>query len=455
MEVEYLHRIQFGLNLTFHYIFPPLSIGLSLAIVIFETLFLKTKKPIWEAITQFWIRVFALTFALGVATGVPLIFGFGTNWSRWSSYCGDVLGSVLAAEGLFAFTMEAGALGILLFGWKKVSRKTHLLAAIAVSFGAHFSGLWITNVNSWMQTPAGYMVKKNAQGVEYAAITDWWQMAFNPSALSHISHVIFGCWLAGAFLIISVSSYYLLKNRFNEFAIKSMKVGVALASITVVLQFISADHLATVIAKYNPIKFAAFEGVFKTEEATTAYVVGYVDEEQKKVYGIGAPGFLSYLVHGDFQTPVAGLDQAPKENWPCLQAVFQVYHLMVAMWCLMFVLVIALLWLWKKNRWDSYPRLLKVLVLSVAFPQIANIAGWYSTCLGRQPWTVYQLLKTKDAYSPSVTSGEALFTLGMYVLIYISLFAVFCFLLDYKIKHGPTDLPEEAPYRSPYKLHER
>jgi cytochrome d ubiquinol oxidase subunit I len=455
MEVELLHRIQFGLNLTFHYIFPPLSIGLSLAIVIFEWLFMKTKNPIWESITQFWIRVFALTFALGVATGVPLVFSFGTNWSRWSAYCGDVLGSVLAAEGLFAFTMEAGALGILLFGWKKVTQKVHFAAAIAVSFGAHFSGLWITNVNSWMQTPAGYVIKKNANGVEYAAVTDWWQMAFNPSALSHVSHVILGCWLAGAFLIISVSSYYLLKNRFREFSIKSMKVAVAIASVSIVLQLVAGDHLAELIAKYNPVKFAAFEGVFKTEEYTKAYAFGYVDEEEQKVHGLGIPGLLSYMVHGDSQTPVAGLDQAKPELRPALQAVFQVYHLMIGMWIVMFVALLICLWLWKKNHWQTHPLVLKLLVVSVAFPQLANIAGWYSTCLGRQPWTVYQLLKTKDAYSPSVTANEAFFTLGMYLFIYISLFAVFCFLLDHKIKHGPTELPEEAPYRSPYKPSER
>jgi len=451
MEVEILHRIQFGLNLTFHYVYPPLSIGLSLAIVIFEAMYLKTKEKIWENITQFWIRLFALTFALGVATGIPLMFGFGTNWSRWSAFCGDVLGSVLAAEGLFAFTMEAGALGILLFGWNRVSRKVHFLATIGVSLGAHFSGVWITNVNSWMQTPAGYIIRKNAHGTEYAAVTDWWQMAFNPSALSHLSHVMLGCWLAGAFLIISICSYYLLKNRYSEFAIKSMKVAILIATTCTILQLVSADHLAGVIAKYNPIKFAAFEGVFKTEESTKAYAFGYVDAEKKEVHGLGIPGMLSFLVHHDFTTPVNGLDQAPREHWPWLQAVFQVYHLMIFMWVLMCVAAILCVWMWKKNSWKTHPLLLKFLIVSVTFPQVANMAGWYSTCLGRQPWVVHQLLKTKDAYSPSVTANEALFTLCMYIFIYLSLFALFCFMLDQKIKHGPTDLPEEAPYRDIYK----
>lgn len=451
MDAEILHRAQFGLNLTFHYIYPPLSIGLSLALIIFEWLYLKTKDPLWEAITKFWIRVFALTFALGVATGVPLVFGFGTNWSRWSQFVGDVLGSVLAAEGLFAFTMEAGALGILLFGWNRVSKRAHFLATIGVAFGAHFSGMWITNVNSWMQTPAGYVIRKNANGVEYAAVTDWWQMAFNPSALSHLTHVILGCWMAGAFLIVSISSYYLLKTRYIEFAKRSMKVGLSIAALSVVLQLVSADHLSKLIAKYNPVKFAAFEGVFKTEPETPIYLFGYVDQENETVYGPKVPGGLSWLLHGNTQTPVAGLDQAPQENRPSLQAVFQVYHLMVATWAFMFAAVVMGIWIWKKDQWLTSPRALKYLVASVVFPQVGNMAGWYSTCLGRQPWSVYKLLKTKDAYSPSVTANEALFTLCLYIFIYISLFALFCFLLDHKIKHGPTELPEEAPYRHPYK----
>ncbi len=450
MDAEILHRTQFGLNLTFHYIYPPLSIGLSVALIIFEWLYLKTKDPIWEGITKFWIRVFALTFALGVATGVPLVFGFGTNWSRWSAYVGDVLGSALAAEGLFAFTMEAGALGILLFGWNRVSRKMHFAATCACAIGAHFSGVWITNVNSWMQTPAGYVIKQNAKGIEYAAVTDWWQMCFNPSALSHLSHVILGCWLAGAFLIISVSSYYLLKKRYMEFSIRSMKVALSIALVSVLLMLVSADHLASLIARYNPVKFAAFEGIFKTEEKTPLYAFGYVDEKNEEVHGLAIPGGLSLLVHGNTTTPVAGLDQAPKELWPWIQAVFQVYHLMVMMWLLMFIGVILGWWMWKKNSWTKHPGFLKYLIACVTFPQIGNIAGWYSTCLGRQPWSVYQLLKTKDAYSPSVSANEALFTLCLYVFIYISLFVLFCFLLDHKIKHGPTDLPEEAPYRSPY-----
>ena len=451
MDVEILHRIQFGLNLTFHYIYPPLSIGLSIALIIFEAFYLKTRSKVWENITLFWIRVFALTFALGVASGIPLVFAFGTNWARYSAFVGDVLGSALASEGLFAFTMEAGALGILLFGWNRVPKITHFFSVLAVSFGAHFSGLWITCVNSWMQTPAGYALVKNAHGVEHCIVTDWWQMVFNPSALSHLIHVMLAAWLTASFLIISICSYYLLKKRHIEFAVKSMKVGLSIAGVAIICQLFSADHLARLIAQHNPVKFAAFEGVYKTEEYTPIYAFGYVDESTQKVHGLGLPGMLSYLVHRDLKEPVAGLDQAPKELWPWVSVVFQVYHLMVMMWCLMFVGCILGFWMWYKNNWKLHPLLLKFLCLSVIFPQLGNISGWYSTCLGRQPWTVYQMLKTKDAYSSTVTSSQAFITLIMFTFVYLCMFALFCFLLDRKIKHGPTELPETAPYRSPYK----
>jgi len=453
METEILHRVQFGLNLTFHYIYPPLSIGLSLALIIFESMYLKTKKAIWETITLFWIRVFALTFALGVASGIPLVFGFGTNWARFSAFVGDVLGSALAAEGLFAFTMEAGALGVLLFGWNKVSKKTHFLAVVLVSLGAHFSGFWITAVNSWMQTPSGYAIVTNASGNEYCIVTNWWQMIFNPSAMAHFIHVILAAWLTGAFLIISICSYYLLKNRHYEFSVKSMRVGLAIASVCIIAQLVSADHLANLIAKYNPVKFAAFEGVYKTEESTPLYAFGYVDEENKTVHGLPLPGMLSFLVHRNFTEPVQGLDQAPPDQWPWVALVFQVYHLMVFMWALMLVACLIGLTMWYKDTWKLHPVLLKFLIISVIFPQLGNIAGWYTTCIGKQPWTVFKLLKTKDAYSVSVTSSEALATLIMFTFVYLCLLALFLFLLDRKIKHGPTPLPEEAPYRSPYRAH--
>ncbi|MDB6081032.1 MAG: cydA, partial [Chlamydiia bacterium] len=453
MNAEILHRIQFGFSITFHYIYPPMSIGLSLAILFFEAMYLKTKSPMWEQITKFWTRVFALTFALGVATGIPMVFSFGTNWARYSRFIGDVMGSTLAAEGLFAFAMEAGFLGILLFGWGKVSPFMHFLAAFFVSFGAHFSGFWITCVNSWMQTPAGYALVKNAKGEEHAVVTDWLEMLLNHSSITHCVHVLFSTWITGAFLIISVSSYYLLKKRHQEFAIKSIKVALLIGTFSVFAQLASADHLARTVAKYNPEKFASFEGVYKTVPYTEAYAFGWVDPTNQKIYGLGIPGMLSFLVHRDFQEPVPGLDQFPREEWPNVPLVFQVYHLMIAMWGLMVIGTFIGLWMWRKNEWQMHPLLMKYLIISVAFPQIASLSGWYAAEFGRQPWTVYKLLKTSQAYSPGVSANQALFSLCLIMLLYLTFFVLFLVLLNQKIKHGPTDAPEEAPYRDPFKQH--
>lgn len=442
METEILHRIQFAFTITFHYIYPPLSIGLSLLLILYEGLYLKTGSKLWEGITKFWTKVFALTFALGIATGIPMMFSLGTNWARYSKFIGDVLGSAFAAEGLFAFGLEAGFLGIVLFGWDRVSKKIHFIATCLVALGSHLSGFWIVSINSWMHTPTGYAIMKDPKGVERAVVTDWFQMIFNPSNIPHQIHVILGAWLSGALLVISVSAYYLLKNKWKEFAISSIKVAGLVAAFSALLQLAAADYLGKVIARENPTKMAAFEGVFKTEEYSKIYLFGVVDTENQKVYGIGIPGILSFLVHGDFKTAVQGLDQSPKEHWPNVQAVFQVYHIMIMMWGLILAASLTVIYMWYKNRWQLHPWIMSFLIASVAFPQIGNISGWYASCMGRQPWTVHKLLKTRDSYSLGVSFEDALISLTLFVIMYLLLFCLFLFLLDKKIKHGPTDLLE-------------
>lgn len=451
MSIEILSRIQFAFTLTFHYIYPPLSIGISLLLIIMEGIYLKTKNPYWEKLTKFWLKVFALTFALGVATGIPLQFSLGTNWARYSRYVGDVFGSVIGAEGFFAFLIEAGFLGVLLFGWDRVSSKIHFLSTILVSFGAHFSAIWIVSANSWMQTPAGYAIKTASDGVEVAYVTDWSEMFFNPSNMTHITHVLLSAWLTGAFLVVSVSAYYLHKKKHLEFAKRSMKVGALVAFVTAVLQLISADNLAGNVARNNPEKFAALEGVYKTVPSTPAYAFGWVDSAHQVVHGLSVPGLLSFLTYRNFETPVNGLDQFPQENWPAVPLVFQMYHIMIMMWGLMFLASLIGMYIWWKNRWTANVWALRFLMLSVIFPQIANITGWYTACMGRQPWTVYKLLKTSDAFSANVSRGQLIGSLTMFVAIYLLFFALFLLLLDRKIKHGPTLEEEQIPYRDPFK----
>jgi len=451
MSVELLSRIQFAFTLTFHYIYPPLSIGLSIALIMMEGMYLKTKKPIWEKITKFWVRVFALTFALGVATGIPLQFSLGANWSRYSRFVGDVFGSLLGAEGIFAFMIEAGFLGILLFGWNRVSHKVHFISTFLVALGAHFSAIWIVSANSWMQYPSGYKITVQPSGEKVAEVTNWLEMFLSPLNLTHLTHVLLGAWMAGAFLIMSIAGYYLLKKRHLAFAKKSMKVALIIAGFSVICQLFSADTLGTKVAKYNPTKLAAFEGVYKTEKSTPAYVAGWVDAKKEKVYGIKVPGLLSFLVYHNFTTPVEGLENFPKDQWPWVPGVFQVYHIMVLTWGAMFVTWVFGAYYWIRKKWTINKWVLRLMIISVVFPQIGNISGWYSSCMGRQPWTVYKLLKTNEAFSPHLTQGQMYGSLSMFVIMYLLFLALFLFLLDRKIKSGPEPEEEELPYRDPYK----
>jgi cytochrome d ubiquinol oxidase subunit I len=451
MDVVFLSRIQFALTSAFHYIYPPMSIGIGLMLVIFEGVYMKTRHPLYREITKFWVKIFALTFALGVATGIVQLFGFGTNWSRYSRFVGDVFGSALGAEGVFAFFLEAGFLGIVLFGWDRVSERLHYISTILVCAGAHFSAVWITIANSWMQTPAGFKIV--GEGVQAkAVVTDFWQMLFNPSSIDRLVHVTLGCWLTGIFLILSVTAYYYLKKLHRRSADHMMKVGLIAAAAALLLQLISADMTARGVAFHQPSKFAAMEGVYKTQSQTPLSVIGWVDEKQETVKGLKLPGMLSYLVFRDTEKPIVGFDQIPVENRPPIQIVFQTYHLMIAMWALMAFFTIAAFFYWKRKTLHKTKWVLWGLIISVIFPQIANQAGWMTAEIGRQPWIVYGLLRTVDGASPTINATQVSWSITMFLVIYALLFALFLFLLDRKIKHGPEPVlalvEEELVYRN-------
>lgn len=448
-DVVLLSRIQFGLNISFHYLFPPLSIGLGLLLVVMEGAYLWTKNPVYERMTKFWVKIFALIFAVGVATGLVQVFGFGTNWSYFSNFVGDIFGSILGAEGIFAFFLESGFLGILLFGWDKVGPKMHFFSTIMVALGAHFSAIWIVIANSWMQTPAGYKIVGEV-GNQHAVLTSFWEVLSNPSSFDRLWHVLGGCWLSGAFLLLSVSAFYLLKKRHLDFAYKSFKIGMIAATFFVLLQLLSADSTARGVAKNQPIKLAAFEGVFKTEAPTGMWALGFVNTQEQKVVGIPLPGLLTFLVYRNFTEAVPGLDQFPKELWPNVSVCFQAYHGMIALWGLMFVGVIFGLIAWKRKKILESTWSLRFLVISVLFPQIANQLGWYSAEIGRQPWAVNGLLKTKDAISPSIQASQVWFSLILFSLIYLLLFILFIYLMDRKIRHGPPEDQETEEYRNPF-----
>ncbi|WP_143304501.1 cytochrome ubiquinol oxidase subunit I [Chitinophaga vietnamensis] len=436
-SVEILSRIQFAFTVAFHYIYPPLSIGLGVCLVMMEGLYLKTGLPIYQDITRFWIKVFALIFGIGVATGIVMEFEFGTNWATYSHYVGDIFGSALAAEGIFAFALESGFLGILLFGWNRVSKGVHFFSTIMVALGSIFSALWIVIANSWQQTPAGFRIEGHDLEAR-AVVTDFWEMVFNPSSVDRFSHVVIGSFLAGSFLVMSVGAWYILKQRFVKHAQAMFKVGLRVAAVAALLQLFTGHRSAEYVSKYQPAKLAAMEGHYDSLAVADMYIIGWVNNKEEKTSGIKIPGGLSFLTHGSFQAPVQGLHATPPENRPgAVNFVFQTYHFMVAIGITLIGLtLLAAFLLWRKKlfnqRW-----LMIIFVAAVLLPQIANQLGWYAAEVGRQPWVVYGLLRTSDALSKKVTADQVVFSLILFTFVYLVLFALFLFLLHRKIEHGP------------------
>ncbi len=439
MDPVLLSRIQFAVTVGFHYIYPPLSIGLGVLLVMMEGLYLKTKNPLYEQMTKFWVKVFGLTFAIGVATGIVLEFEFGMNWANYSRFVGDVFGSALAAEGIFAFFLESGFLALLLFGWNKVSPRMHFFSTLMVSLGAMFSAVWIVVANSWQQTPAGFHVVGVGREAR-AEITDFWAMVFNPSAMDRLSHVLMGCWQAGAWLVLSVSAFYLLRNRHQQFAKASIKIALILAAIASLGQLATGHSSAKVVAQYQPAKLAALEGHYAASAPAPFHLFGWVNEKEERVdFGLAIPGLLSYLVHGNGAKPVTGLKAFPKEDRPPANIVFQTYHGMIWIGLLLIVLSFLGLFFWWRGTLFSKKWLLRCFVFAVLGPQVANQIGWMTAEIGRQPWVVYNLLRTKDGVSNILHVGEVLTSLILFTLIYLLLLMLFIYLLDKKIRKGPVE----------------
>lgn len=437
MDVEILARIQFALTIMFHYIYPPFSIGLGLFLVIAEGLYIKTRNPELLKLTKFWTKIFAVTFALGVATGIVMEFEFGTNWSTYSRYVGDVFGSALAAEGIFAFFLESGFLGLVLFGWDRISAKLHYFAMIMVALGAHFSAIWIIVANSWMQTPAGFEVVGEGLSAR-AEIVSFWAMVFNPSSVIRLTHTIIGCWLQGSFLVISISAFYMLKKRFIAFSQTSMKIALSIAMVALVLQFFAGDRSGKVVAKHQPLKLAALEGVFETQKGAPLTLFGWIDEKNETIkYQIAIPRLLSFLSFDDFDAEIKGLSSFPKADWPKVAAVFQIYRLMIAAWIVMLVLCLLAIYKWRRGTLAESRKLLMALVLSVAAPILANQAGWVAAEMGRYPWIVYDLLRISEGLSKAVTANMVVSSMVMFTTVYFFLFLMFVYLLHKKIQHGP------------------
>ncbi|USN98257.1 MAG: cytochrome ubiquinol oxidase subunit I [Phycisphaeraceae bacterium] len=458
MDIELLSRLQFAGTVMFHYLFPPLTIGLGLVMVIIEGAWLRTGDVTWRHAARFWTRVFALNFALGVATGIVMEFEFGTNWAAYSRFVGDVFGSALAAEGIFAFFLESGFLAVLVFGWDRVGRKMHFFSTLMVFLGSCFSAVWIVVANSWQQTPAGYhIVERVVNGVTTyrAEVTDFWALVFNPSTLDRLTHTLIGAMILGGLFVCSVSAWYLLRGRHEQFARRCFSIGVVVAAVFSLAALVSGHEQASKVSHTQPAKLAAFEGHFVTGPADL-YLCGRPDADAQTVrYGLAIPGGLSFLVHWDFDAPVTGLDAFKPEDRPPLVIPFQTYHLMVALGMMFIGVTWFTLPFLRSGRAFRMRWLLWIYVLMVLGGFAANQSGWVAAEVGRQPWIVYPSvqdgvamrgLRTADALSETVTADQVGWSIAMFGLIYLLLFCVWIYVLNEKIRHGPDESePQDEP----------
>ncbi|MGD2079012.1 MAG: cytochrome ubiquinol oxidase subunit I [Chloroflexota bacterium] len=444
MTPELLSRLQFALTASFHFIYPPISMGLGLLLVIIGIIYVRTGDPKWRRLSFFWVKIYALVFALGIATGLVQEFEFGMNWANYSRYVGNIFGSLLAAEGIFAFFLEGGFLGLMLFGGNRLGPRMWLLSTFLVVFGAHFSALWILMANSWMQTPAGYELQTLDSGQTIAVMTSFRDVVFTPSFIPRLLHTWVASWLVGASLILSISAWYLLKGRHEDVAKAAFKVTIPVFAVLAVLQLtVFGANQAIEVTNYQEPKLAAMEGVWQDQSCAPMYLVGWVNEAEMTTTGLSIPCLLSFLAYQDFDAVVTGLEQFPPDTWAPVNLTFQVYHFMIDTGGLFVAIGLlgALFYYWKQRlfrmRW-----LLWIFVLSIVLTEFATMAGWWTAEFGRQPWIVWDLLRTAVAGSPVLDSTQIWFSLGVFIVLYIILFILFLFLLNNKIQHGPETLEE-------------
>ncbi|QBG47929.1 cytochrome ubiquinol oxidase subunit I [Verrucomicrobia bacterium S94] len=441
MDAVLLARIQFALTIMFHYIFPPLTIGLGWMIFMYNTRYQENGNPLFRQLAHFWTKVFAISFIIGVATGIVMEFQFGTNWAGYSRFVGDIFGAPLAAEGVFAFFLESSFLGILLYGRKRVSQKLYWFSSFMVALGATMSAFWIVVANSWQQTPAGYeVVTETVNGIEIqkAVLTNFWQAVFNPSTLPRYSHVITGALTVGVFFILGTSAWQVVKKRNVEFFRASMRTAIVPAFMVILITMFVGHKHGHQVAETQPAKLAAFEGIWESGPNAPLMLFGLPDQDaEKNHFAIRIPGMVSLMVGGRFDTEIQGLKDFPKEDRPPVAISFWAFHLMfyMGMWMAFVAFIGVIFWLNKKLL--DHRLYLKICAFTVPIPFLANEVGWIAAEVGRQPWVVYNLLRTKEAVSKSVPAGQVLASIIMFSIIYALLFGLWIYLLKNQFAKGP------------------
>ena len=441
-EALAVHRLHFAFTVTFHYLFQQLTMGLALLIVILKTIALKGGDERYNDAARFWGKIFAINFAVGVVTGIPMEFQFGTNWSEFSKTTGSVIGQSLAMEGVFSFFLESSFLGLFLFGERRLGAVGHWLAAVLVFVGSWLSGFFIIVTDAWMQHPVGHEILPGGQ----IALKSFWAFLLNPWGLWQYAHNMNGAVQTGCFVMAGVGAFYLVTRQHQEQAKLFLRVAVTVGAIASVTQlFPTGDRQGKMLAENQPVTLAAMEGLFRSEEGAPVALIGQPDVERRRLDNpILVPRMLSFLTYQRWEARVRGLEEFPAENWPDnIEILYYAYHIMVGLGTFFIaIFVTAAFLLWRRRLYDSR-WMLWILMLSVPFPYIANTAGWITAEVGRQPWLVYGLMRTLEGYSTNVSAGNGLFTLIGFMGMYTVLGILFLFLMRRELEHGPT--PSHAP----------
>lgn len=439
-----INRLHFAFTVTFHYLFPQLTMGLGLLIVILKTLAIRKNDERYNQASRFWAKVFAITFVFGVITGIPMEFQFGTNWARFSRFAGGVIGQTLAMEGVFAFFLESSFLGLFLFGEKRLGRLGHWFAAFMVFAGSWLSGYFIIATDAWMQHPVGYTVAEDGS----VHLASFWALLLNPWAIWQYLHNMGGSVITASFVMISLGAFYVLTKKQPDYGRMFVKLGVTTAAIACLLQlFPTGDMQGKMVAHHQPTTLAAMEGLFKTEAGAPIVIIGQPNvAEQKLDNPIAVPKALSFLTYRRWDVEVRGLDAFPREDWPDnIPLLYFSYHIMVGLGTLFIAITLFSLFLiWRKKLFGS-KAMMWILMLSFPFPYIANTAGWMTAEIGRQPWLVYGLMRTEDGFSHTVSSGNVTFTLLGFMGMYMVLGILYLYLIWREVDHGPKMLGADTP----------
>lgn len=434
----FLHRLQFAFTIIYHYLFPVLTMGLALLIVVMKTLGLRPGGERWNDAARFWIRIFGINFAVGVVTGIPMEFQFGTNWARFSRYAGSVIGHTLTMESLFAFFLESSFLSLLIFGEKRLGRLGHYASSIALFAGSWTSGYFITATNAFMQYPAGFRMGSDGT----LKLGDFSAFVFSKWAVAQFAHNMLASVETAAFVVSAMGAFYVLQGRHLDAAKRFLRVGViagvAAATLTA---FPTGDRQAKLVARYQPVALAAMEGRFQGGSRADIDLIGQPNVAAQRLDNpIRVPGVLSVLAFGHVAAPVQGLNDFPRKDWPDnVELLYYSFHIMAGLGTILILVMAVATALLILRRLETSRPMLWVLMLAFPFPYIAVTAGWMTAELGRQPWLVFGMFRTADGSSPTVHAGTALFTLIGFCGLYLALGVLFLFLIAREIAHGPED----------------